>query len=107
MLVNFSSLPHGIRDLDIVSRIAGPMRLAKKYDAYALFGKLALLLERDWPREFIPWRRMHRIIRDRQEDFMEEIEEENPGYPGTIIDENALTYDPGLVYFSPAHVTCN
>ena len=45
------------------------MRLAKKYMASELFQKLALLLERDWPRDFTEWKRMQRLLEDRRQDF--------------------------------------
>ena len=82
------------------------MRLAKKYEAEELYKKLTSLVERDWPRDLKEWRRIQLILKDRQTKSMEEAAKLVPDYTYQHLDENKISYDPGLVQFQVMRFLC-
>ena len=54
-------------------------------------------VERDWPRDLKEWRRIQLILKDRQTRSMEEAAKLVPDYTYQHLDENKISYDPGLV----------
>lgn len=64
----FSLILDDPRSTDVAARIAGPLRLAKKYDMEALFRRLRTVLKQAWPARLREWDHRERHIANHKQD---------------------------------------